>query len=201
MAFLISAHFAHQKPSPSKVRAALPSSLDFAIYRHRDFALFAIDTFRAAKPPRHPFSAATPSTDLPLDLPSDLAALSSLYEELRESGTANGLKRAYVNLSCMLSSSLEQEVLSVYGDDGGNDFACLSAKGKVVRMAARCGDELVAFENGRVSRALNESDDHVLHQIVSRHFELFSGHSGSTINLGIFNASENRGFVIEHIGA
>jgi hypothetical protein len=145
-------------------------------------------------------SAATPSTDLPLDLPADLAPLSSVYEELKKQGTADGLKRAYVNLSCILSSSLKEQVLSVYAHDDGNDVACVSANGTVVRMAARCGDEVVGFENGQMSRVLNESEEHVLHQIVSEQFESFTGHPGSSIHLGSFDAPENRGFVVEHRG-
>jgi hypothetical protein len=177
------------------VRSALPQSIGFAIYRHQALPLFAIDTFRAAKPSRFPFSVATPATDLPLELSPDLAALSMLFEQLRQEGIANGLKRSYINLACILSSSLGLDVLSVYADDDGNDFACLAAQGKTARIAARCGNQVVGFENGQVSRTVLESDDVILHQIVSRQFESFTGHPASVIGLGSFNTPENRGFV------
>jgi hypothetical protein len=198
MGYLVACHFTRQAPSGSSVRGALPQSIGFAIYRHQALRLFAIDTFRAAKPSRFPFSVATPAADLPLELPPDLAALSTLFEQLREEGIANGLKRSYINLACILSSCLGLDVLSVYADDDGNDFACVAAHGKAARIAARCGNQVVGFENGRVSRTVNESDDVILHQIVSRQFELFTGHPASAIGLGSFNAPENRGFVPVH---
>jgi hypothetical protein len=198
MAYLVSVHFTRQRPSPASVRAALPLSLGFTIYKHESFDLFAIDTFRAAKPPRQPFSAATPATDLPTDLPSNLAALNSLYEQLREQGIANGLKRNYVNLSCILSTCLEQPVLSLYTDDEGNDFACRSSRGEVARLVARCGDEVITFENGRVSQEQDETEDLVLHQIAAEEFMAFTEQPGTTIGLGSFDAPETRGFVLDY---
>jgi hypothetical protein len=177
------------------VRAALPSSIGFVIYRHNRLPLFAIDTFRASKPPRYPFSAATPATDLPLELPSVLNALTTLYEQLKEQGTANGLKRAYINLSCILSSCLDQDILSVFADDEGNDFACLSTKGRAVRITARCGDQVISFDNEQLSTIQDESDNATLQEIVSRQFELFTGHPASTVGLGSFDPPQNRGFV------
>jgi hypothetical protein len=61
----------NQKPNAYSVRKALPSSIGFTIYRHSTFALFAIDTFRADQPSRYPFLAATPATDLPLEMPPE----------------------------------------------------------------------------------------------------------------------------------
>jgi len=119
MGYLVACHFTKQAPSGSSVRGALSPSIGFAIYRHQVLPLFAIDTFRAAKPSRSPFSVATPTTDLPLELAPDLAPLSVLYEQLKEEGIANGLKRSYINLACILCSCLGQDVLSVYGDDDG----------------------------------------------------------------------------------
>jgi hypothetical protein len=99
MAYLVVWHFLNERPSASKIRDGLPASIGFAIYRHSRFAVFAIDTFRAAKPSRYPLSVATPATNLPLALPSDLAPLDELHEHLRPERSANGLKRACIQLS------------------------------------------------------------------------------------------------------
>jgi len=194
MGYLVACHFAHRAPSASRVRNALPPSIGFNVYRHHALKLFAIDTFRAAKPSRHPFSVATPATDLTFEQP-DLAPLNALYDRLREEGIADGLKRAYISLACILSSCLSQDVLSVFADDDGNDFACWSSQGKTARVTARCGNQIVGFENGQVSRTPDLSDNVTLHQVISQHFELFTGYPASAIGLGSFNAPETRGFV------
>jgi hypothetical protein len=83
-----------------------PASIGFATYRRSHFALFAIDRFRAAKPSRYPLSVATPATDFPLALSSELAPLDELHEHLRQERPANGLKRACIQLSSALPVTL-----------------------------------------------------------------------------------------------
>src|SRR5690242_18250971 len=122
MGYLISGHFMRHRPDSAKLRAALPKSIGFTVYEHQAHPVFAIDTYRATKPSRYPFSVATPATDISLDVSAELAAI---YEQLRIESAANGLKRSYISLCCILSRALKQEVLSVYSDDDGNDFACL----------------------------------------------------------------------------
>src|SRR5262245_28916673 len=135
MAYLISAHFLKQRPDPAQLRAALPNSIGFTVYEHETHPVFAIDTYRATKPSRYPFSAATPATDLSLDISAEL---STIYEQLRAENAANGLKRSYINLCRALSTATTQEVLSVYADDDGNDFTCL------------CGGRSTSFRDGQM---------------------------------------------------
>jgi hypothetical protein len=145
MGYLISGHFVRRRPDSTKVRAALPKSIGFTVYEHQVHPAFAIDTYRATKPSRYPCSAATPATDISLDVSAELAAI---YEQLRIENAANGLKRSYINLSRLLSDALNQEVLSVYCDDDGNDFACLSRDGEVVSGIAQCEDYILSCMKG-----------------------------------------------------
>src|SRR5262245_14424105 len=140
MAYLISAHFLKQRPDPAQLRAALPNSIGFTVYEHETHPVFAIDTYRATKPSRYPFSAATPATDLSLDISAEL---STIYEQLRAENAANGLKRPYINLGRALSTATTQEVLSVYADDDGNDFTCLCGGGQLLSGMARCEAHIV----------------------------------------------------------
>jgi len=194
MGYLISGHFMLERPNPERVRAALPSSVGFGIYRHESVAVFAIDTFRASKPSHYPLSTATPGTDLPLQLPPDLQAVNDLYEELRKKGTANGLKRSYISLSRMLSAALAQPLLSAFSDDEGSDFACVSRSGTTARVVARCGDDLVLFDNGRLSITKPEAK-RTLHAVLSKEFELFTGKPATALGLGTFDPPDVFGFV------
>jgi len=199
MGYLVTGHFTLEKPNPERVRAALPTPVGFGIYRHESLAVFAIDTFRASKPTHYPLSTATPGTDLPLQLPPDLQAVNDIYEELRKKGTANGLKRSYISLSRMLSAGLEQSVLSAFSDDEDCDFACVSRDGTTGRVVARCGDDLILFDKGRLSVTKTE-DERTLHAVVSREFELFTGQPASALGLGSFDAPDVFGFVpVEHV--
>ena len=77
-------------------------------------------------------------------------------------------------------------------DDEGNDFACLSAKGKVGRIAARCGHQIMSFESWHVSTIPDESDKIAMHEIASRQFELFTGLVQNMQSLLIGIPSPNR---------
>lgn len=148
MGSLISGHFTKELPDILAVRAVLPASVGCRSLSHRDLKLFAIDTYRAAKPRRWPLSVATPATDLPLELPESLSELTELYERLLKEGGANGLKRSYINLSRLLSGVLGQPVLTLYSDDDGNDFACLTRSGELVSLVTWCEEYVVQYEQG-----------------------------------------------------
>ena len=81
--------------------------------------------------------------DLPLDLPDGLRPLTDLYNELRQQGSANGLKRSYINLSCSISQVLNQPVLTVFLDDDGSEFTCVSEHGVIAGVIAQCDQTLV----------------------------------------------------------
>ncbi|MDP3287519.1 MAG: hypothetical protein Q8M64_04355 [Methyloversatilis sp.] len=195
MGYLISCHFTQHRPHVTSVRPALPGSIGFRVYRHKTLPLFAIDTWRATKPSRYPFTAATPATDLPLELPERLASLSAIYEHLQQQGGANGLKRSYINLSAMLSNALEQPVLSVYADDDGNDFACLAEQGTLTSLVAKCGEFVVRVEPGSDARLEQEANPPGLHALAARHLQASFGIAGSEIGLGSFDPPEDFGFV------
>jgi hypothetical protein len=195
MGCLISAHFLEHEPTLVSVRAALPPSLACRAYRHRSLRLFAIDTYRAAKPPRVPFLAATPATDLPLELPESLSSLTVTYRRLVEEGVANGLKRAYINLSSLLSDVLRQRVLTIYSDDDGNDFACLTESGVLVSLIAQCGEYVVRFQHGGQAVLEPGSENRRLHALASEHLQTCFGIDGTELGLGSFDAPEAHGFV------
>jgi hypothetical protein len=201
MGYLVSAHLTQHRPSSAGVRSALPLSIGFRVYRHQTLPLFAIDTWRATKPSRYPFTAATPATDLPLELPERLKGLSSVYERLQHHGSANGLKRSYINLSAMLSHALAQPVLSVYTDDDESDFACLAEQGAVVSLVARCGEYVVRMEPGTDASLVQEADALELHALASRHLQASFGIPGSAIGLGSFDPPIDLGFVELHADA
>src|SRR5262249_49535214 len=128
MGYLIAGHFTRRRPSSSRVRTALPNSVGFTLYAHSTYPICAIDTYRASKPSKYPFSTATPATDIPLAVSPELDAL---YEQLRGENAANGFKRSYLNLCRALSRSLEEDVLTIFSDDDGSDFACLGRNGDI----------------------------------------------------------------------
>lgn len=196
MGHLVSGHFTVEKPDPERVRAALPAPIAFRIYKHDALAVFAVDTFRASKPPRQPLSAATPATDLPLALPST-GGRERAVRDVRAKGTANGLKRSYIHLSCALSAKLIQPVLSLFSDDDGNDFACVSRNGAAERIAARCGNELILFDRGRLCVTRDDGVESRLHAVASREFELFTGKPASALVLGTFSPPHRFGLVEE----
>lgn len=195
MGYLISGHLLQQKPDLASVRAVLPPSVGCRALRHRDLQLFAIDTYRAAKRPRWPLAAATPATDLTVELPESLSALTAAHSRLLKEGGANGLKRAYINLSSLLSGVLGQPVLTLFCDDDGNDFACLTQSGMLVSLVARCGDYVVRFEQGgRVSLEPGQ-EDHRLHSFASECLRGWFGIDGAELGLGSFDPPEAYGFV------
>jgi hypothetical protein len=190
--YLIAGHFMKQRPDAARLRAALPASIGFTLYEHLAHPVFAIDTYRATKPSSFPFSAATPATDIPLDVSPELSAV---YEQLRSENAANGLKRSYVNLSRNLSSAMGQDVLSVFADDDGNDFACLSRGGEVVSGVARCEGSIVSFGPANASRspAADQSD---LHELSAAAVTSFLGVAAADLGFGSFDPPDNLGFKV-----
>jgi hypothetical protein len=194
MGNLVSMHVLTQQPDAMVIRSLMPSSIGFPIYRHGDRNLFAVDTYKASKPPRYPFSTATPATDLPLELGQHLDSISEIYESLKASGSANGIKRSYINISELLSNGLGQSVLSIYSDDDGSDFACLASSGKAVLILACCDNNLVSLSDGNVS-IKSHVGGHLLHSNAAHLFELFTGISAQEIGLGSWDAPTDFGFV------
>jgi hypothetical protein len=79
-----------------------------------------------------------------------------------------------------------------YADDDENDFACFSVKGKLSRIAARCGHQVIAFrEWAHVSTSPADAEEGTMHQIASRQFELFTGQPASAIGLVSFDSLQN----------
>jgi hypothetical protein len=195
MGYFVSCHFTQHRPRMADVRSALPPSLGFRVYRHQTLPLFAIDTWRATKPPRYPFTTATPATDLPLELPEHLAPLSAIYEQLHRQGNANGLKRSYINLSASLSQALGRPVLSVYADDDENDFACLTDQGTLVSLVARCGEFVVRMDPVADVRLEQGANALKLHELAALHLQASFGIPGSQAGLGSFDPPEDFGFV------
>jgi hypothetical protein len=192
MGYLISGHFVKPRPDAGRLRAALPKSIGFTVYEHLRHPVFAIDTYRATKPTEFPFSAATPATDIPLEVSPELSAV---YEQLRSENAANGLKRSYVNLSRMLSSAVSQDVLSVFSDDDGNDFACLSRGGEVVSGIAKCEAYIVRFGPSQASRSPASSESR-LHELSPEAVTSFLGVSAADLGFGSMDPPENMGFKV-----
>ena len=195
MGYFVSAHLMQHHPDSAGLSSALPSSVGFRAYRHANLPLFAIDTFRAAKPSRYPFSVATPATDIPLEFPQKLSGLQAIYQQLHERGNANGLKRAYINLSTLLASSLHQDVFTLYSDDDGNDFACFGNQDGISTLVARCGEFVVRFDAEGDATLNQVSEDNELHALASGLLLKSFGISGKEIGLGSFDPPENFGFV------
>jgi hypothetical protein len=121
------------------------------------------------------------------------AELSAVYEQLRSENAANGLKRSYVNLSRALSSAVSQDVLSVYSDDDGNDFACLSRGGEVVSGIARCEGYIVRFGPSHASTSPASSESG-LHELSSEAVTSFLGVAASDLGFGSMDPPDNMGF-------
>jgi hypothetical protein len=190
--YLIAGHFVKQHPDPITLRTALPAAVGFTVYKHETYSIFAIDTYRASKPSRRPFSVSTPATDISLEVPDKLTAI---YEELRTENAANGFKRSYINLARLLSRALDDEVLSIFADDDGNDFECLSRSGAVVSGKARCERYIVSFGPTHASRTLVTSELH-LHQLAASAVTSVLGVPASDLGFGSFDPPENLGFEV-----
>jgi hypothetical protein len=194
MGYLLSMHLAKNAPDRARLRAALPQSVGFEVYWNESLGLYGIDTFRASKPNRWPFTSATPATDLPLELGPHLNDVSKAYEVLRASGPCNGLKRSYVNLVELLSQSVSQPVLTIYADDDEADFACLAEGGRAVAMVARCDETVLRFENGSTNLK-PAGEDRVLHAYAAEMVRAFSGRDPLKAGMSSWDPPENYGFV------
>ena len=194
MGYFISGHLLEHEPDLAPVKAVLPRSLGCRALSHRRLPLFAIDTYRATKLPRSPLSLATPSTDISLELPESLSTLTATYKRLLAEGGANGLKRAYISLSSLLSSALPHRILTLCSDDDGNDFACLTQSGLLTSLVARCGKYIVRFEQGTGVLLESAPEDPRLHALASEHLQACFGIDGAEVGLGSFDAPEGYGF-------
>jgi len=194
MGYLVSMHLIKQRPHPDAVRAALPPSIGFQLYRHGGSDLFAIDTFSSARPPQHPFCSGTPAADLSLELGPHLRSLASVYEDLRGSGGANCIKRSYVNLAEALSKSLGQPVLTICADDDELDFACLASGGLALRVTALCDETIVRYADG-MTDVESADEDRLLHQYAAEAFEEFTGVSAEEVGLGSWDPPADFGFM------
>lgn len=194
MGELVSMHLIKQRPEVDAIRAVLPSSIGFRVYRHGSLALFAIDTFGKDKPPQYPFTSATPAADLPLELGPHLRSLTAAYEYARRAGGANCIKRSFINLAEALSEALGQTVLSICSDDDELDFACLASGGVASVVTALCDETIVRYVNGTTQIA-PAGDELSLHQHAIEAFEEFTGASAETIGLGSLDSPDDFGFV------
>jgi hypothetical protein len=129
-----------------------------------------------------------------LELPESLSALTATYKRLLEEGGANGLKRACINLSSLLSSVLRERVLTLYSDDDGNDFACQTQSGLLASLVARCGKYIVRFEQGAQILLEPSAENHRLHALASEHLQACFGINGTELGLGSFDAPDSYGF-------
>ncbi|MFN7289090.1 MAG: hypothetical protein ACK5T6_00775 [Pirellula sp.] len=150
MGNLITAHVTLQEPSANDL-ASIPKSIGFRIYHHRAAKLFLIDAFPASKPPKWPFTARLPATDMPLELPPDLTALESLNRFLLKRGLADYFKTSYSNVSLLLNRLLKSPVFSFASNDDGLDFACVASREHVERLEFTCEDLHVTYANGTAS--------------------------------------------------
>jgi hypothetical protein len=112
-----------------------------------------------------------------------------------QEGTADGLKPPHINLSCILSTCCDQDVLSVYAENDESDFARFSVKGKVSRIAAGCGHQVIAFDSRHVSTAPRTRKREPCTKSLSP--ELFTGRPASAIGFGSLDLLRNRGFVLD----
>lgn len=150
MGNLITAHITLQEPNTNDL-ASIPKSIGFRIYHHRTAKLFLIDAFPASKPPKWPFSAKLPATEIPLELPPELTALESLYRYLLKRGLADCFRTSYINFALLLNRSLKMPVLSFASNDDGLDLACVASNEQVQRLDFTCEDLHVTYANGTAS--------------------------------------------------
>lgn len=77
----------------------------------------------------------------------------------------------------------------------GNDFGCVSRNGEAERIAARCGNELILFDRGRLWVTGDDGVESRLHAVASREFELFTGKPASALGLVTFSPPHHFGLV------
>jgi hypothetical protein len=194
MGHLISGLFTRQAPAQADLRAALPDSIAFRVYRHPELGIYAVEGVRPAKPSIYPLSTTFPTVDLPLELGGHLQFLVDAYETARESGEANGIKRAYINLAETVSASLGTGVLAVCSDDDGVDFACIAEGGVATQVWAACGPKcLQVSEAAATWQPANET---VLHQNAGAAFSRFTGADPVRFGFGSWDPPEAYGLVL-----
>jgi hypothetical protein len=150
MGYLVAAHVTRTAPDVARLKM-LPPGLAWAVYRDEDVPAWYLDTFRADRKQKWPFTSPTLTRDFPLDLPDDLGALTRVYAALQSARLANGFKRGFLNANLFISKILQRPVCSFYSDDDGLDFACVSDNGVLQRLRCECGDLEIVYQNGRVT--------------------------------------------------
>ncbi len=193
MGYLICAHITKQRPDDAVLRTILPASIGFSIYYNETANIYGIDLFALFKPPAYPFTKAIPVTDLSLDLGDHLRMLTDAYELVRAGGSANGIKRAYINLAELLSAGLDQAVLSICADDDEVDFACIAVMGRIASLSAACGDRTLKFSQ-ELGPKFRLADGPCLHANASELFERFTGAAAGTVGLGSWDPPVDYGF-------
>jgi hypothetical protein len=120
-------------------------------YRDENAPPWYLDTFRADRRQKWPFTSPTLTRNFPLDLPDNLAALTRVHAALQSARLANGFKRGFVNANLFISKIRQRPVCSFYSDDDSLDFACASDNGVLQRLRCECGDLEIVHENGGVT--------------------------------------------------
>ena len=198
MGYGIFTHLVGSQPDIEKLRAALPASLEPHVYKHRTANVWGIDVVPAPWNGQLGFGRSDrTSKDIPYELPSHLSELQSIHDKLSAARVAGALHRGFINLSELLSATLDQRVVSVRSDDDATDYVVISEAGKVSSLEGLVGGFLVHFSTGHPSSmvAVAEEEQNVLHkyagQVVEREFNLTEAETG----LGSFDAPDNYNFV------
>ena len=139
MGYLISGHLLESEPGKDSLRS-LPDSIGWRVYKDPDTEVLCLDTFPSRDTDPWPLSQLPPTTELQLEMPSELLVLEEAYAALKSIGLANSFKRAQINLSLLISSFLKQRVCTFSADDDELDFACISDCGKLDLLKCTCGD-------------------------------------------------------------
>jgi hypothetical protein len=198
MGYSIFTHLVGAQPDIEKLRAALPVSLEPHVYKHRTANVWGIDVVRAPWDGQLGFGrSGYTSKDIPYELPSHLNELQKIHDKLSAARVAGPLHRGFINLSELLSATLNQRVVSVRSDDDATDYVVISSAGKVSSLEGLVGGFLVYFFAGHTSSmvAVDEEEQAFLHryagQVVEREFNLTAAETG----LGSFDAPDNYNFV------
>jgi hypothetical protein len=150
MGYLVAAHVTRTAPDVARLKL-LPPGLAWALYRDEDVPAWYLDTFKADRKKKWTFASPTLTSDFPIGLPDDLAALTRVYAALQSARLANGFKRGFLSANLFISKILQRPVCSFYADDDSLDFACVSDNGVLQRLRCECGDLEIVYQNGSVT--------------------------------------------------
>ena len=150
MGYFVTAHVTRTAPDVARLKM-LPPGLAWAVYRDQDVPAWYLDTFKADRKQKWPFTSTPLTKDFPLDLPDDLRALTRVHAALQSARLSNGFKPVFLNANLFISKILQRAVCSFYCDDDSLDFACVSDNGVLQRLRCECGDLEIVYQNGRVT--------------------------------------------------